>query len=66
LEKGIRFGCGFFFGLFFVFANLIFFSLHNGYYIAGAFLFSGVVFGLLAMRFGDRFWEHLSKYWWWA
>ena len=66
LEKGIRFGCGFFFGLLVAFSNVLFFSVRNGYYYAAALLVASVVFGLLAVRYGDDLWEHLRKWWWWT
>ena len=63
-EKSIRFGCGFVLGLFFVFGNVLFFSVRNGYYYTAALLIGGVVFGLLAVRYGDDFWMNLRRWWW--
>ncbi len=65
-EKGIRFGCGFVFGLF-----LFGFS---GYWIItegrGAYLFfvgvAATGLGLAAVKFGDAFWRWISRWlsWW--
>ena len=66
LEKGIRFGCGFLFGgiiLFFAFAR-DFFSTASPFWIAvggGA-----LICGLLAIRYGDRFYHGILAFFrWW-
>lgn len=65
-KKRIRFGCGFAFGLivgFFTTARHIYNSA--GGIAAGTFV-TAFVFGLLALKYGDSFWEILRKwYWWW-
>jgi hypothetical protein len=65
LENGIRFGCGFLFGGFIAVAALIT-SLLNRYYIAACVLTAGLVCGYTAMRYGDRFWDHVRRWWWWT
>ncbi len=62
-EKRIRFGCGFTFGLvvgFFGAARHIYSSA--GGITAGAFV-TAILFGWLAMKYGDRFWESLGRRW---
>jgi uncharacterized membrane protein (DUF441 family) len=64
-EKSIRFGCAFVFG--FVTTALggvgfLYLQGHDALVIA---LLVGLVFGLYAMRHGDRFWEWILSRWWW-
>jgi len=61
-EKRIRFGCGFTFGLvigFFSTARYIYDSA--GGLAAGTFA-TAVLFGWLAMKYGDSFWDDLLKW----
>jgi hypothetical protein len=64
-EKIIRFGCGSLFGLVVAFWTL---CNHAGpiwtmwiAVIAGAML----LFGYLAMKWGDKFWQIAFNNWWW-
>lgn len=64
-EKVTRFGCGFLFGV--VFGGLLAARLfyENGYSAIAATVLLATVFGLLAMRFGDRFWLSMKRWVWW-
>jgi len=67
LEKGVRFGCGFLVGFFAAVSSSVFF-FSRGYYIIAGCVLTGLVCGFAAMRFGDRFWLWLSRWWpasWW-
>lgn len=66
-ERGIRFGCGFF-------AGAVLGSLWAAFYVGGGIavilLLGGglaLVFGVFAVRHGDRFWDALLRWlrWWW-
>ena len=66
LEKGIRFGCGFLFGALIGVALAIrglteWTGVHWALIAGGA-----VVCALLALRFGDRYWDHVAAWlrWW--
>ncbi|MCE9635458.1 MAG: hypothetical protein K8T90_07110 [Planctomycetes bacterium] len=65
-EKRLRFGCGFVFGGLLAFAVGLteLAALTSTFWaaVAGA----AVVFGFLAMRYGDAFWESVSGWirWW--
>jgi hypothetical protein len=50
-----RFGCGFIFG-----GLAIGFGFLNSF--VPAFLIGGLICGLLAWRFGDRFWEFFARW----
>jgi hypothetical protein len=66
LEKRIRFGCGFVFGL--VVGGYIALRLFpwNGFVVVAIILVSALVCGVLAMKQGDRFWLALTSLrWWW-
>ena len=65
LEKGIRFGCGFLFGLLAAIGGGFVYLGWRAQYIAAGCLLGGLLCGYAAMRFGDRFWAGLSR-WWWA
>ena len=67
LEKRIRFGCGFLFGLLVAGAITRLLSVFtvNGYYGLAVFVGAGVAFGWLAMRYGDEFWLGLRDLWRW-
>jgi hypothetical protein len=66
LEKRIRFGCGFMLGLLLALAATLRVLTVNGYYAAAIFVACGVVFGFLAMKYGDSFWQRLASLrWWW-
>jgi hypothetical protein len=60
LEKGIRFGCGFLLGSLVALGALL--PLVSGRSIVAWCLVGGLLFGYLAMRFGDRFWERISRW----
>jgi hypothetical protein len=67
LEKGVRFGCGFFFGFLVAISSSVFFFSRSRSIIASCVLI-GLVCGFAALRFGDAFWIWLSKWWsapWW-
>jgi len=71
-EKGIRFGCGFAFGLVIFGASSIAWSFTSGFYAASWVVVGAAMFGVLAMQFGDSFWDRLSQstlwrslwFWW--
>lgn len=65
-EAGIRFGCGFIFGLMCGTATLVIgFATQDRAMIAFVVVVA-VVCGLLAVRYGDLFWKRLSRWlWWW-
>jgi len=63
-EKKVRFGCGFVFGMVASGLSATVLLVANGYYYAGLIVLSGLVYGVLAMRYGDRFWSWL-RYWVW-
>ena len=67
LEKKVRFGCGFAFGLvigFFEFARSLYRSA--GMTIALT-VIAALVCGWLALKYGDRFWYGVMKRWrWWG
>jgi len=67
LEKRIRFGCGFVFGLLVGAGLTRLLSLVNvgGYYGLALLVTAGVVFGWVAMKYGDDFWFALSEWFWW-
>ena len=65
LEKGLRFGCGFFFGgavVFFVLARW-FFSTATPFWVAV--VVCAVICGLLAVRFGDSFYHGIISFFRW-
>ena len=59
LQFGVRFGCGFLFAIVFVLSLGGFASL--GGFVALT-LIVGLIFGLLAAKYGDRFWQKLSDW----
>jgi hypothetical protein len=67
MEKRIRFGCGFLFGLvigLFEFARVLYTSA--GLVVAVSAVSAALVCCWLAMKYGDRFWtELLSRWQWW-
>jgi hypothetical protein len=63
LEKGIRFGCGFFFGCVAVLAGTLY--IGSGHRLVAFCLVIGLLFGLAAMKFGDSFWNWISGWWTW-
>ena len=61
-EKRLRFGCGFVFGAvvaFFVIAREVA-SFTGGFWAAVAAV--AILFGFLAMRYGDEFWRGISDW----
>jgi len=63
LEKGIRFGCGFLFGVFITFASGLAYLLWNTHYLVAACIVLALLCGYCAMRFGDSFWTKFSWLW---
>jgi hypothetical protein len=71
-EKALRFGCGALFGVI-IAAWLLLRHLVSGDAPLGwmTVAFGAVICGLLALRFGDRFWyawresRWLAPWWWW-
>ena len=64
-EKGIRFGCGFTFGLlvgFFTAARYIYQSVG---WLATVTFAVAILCGFLAMQYGDEFWYSLKDWFWW-
>ena len=64
-ERGVRFGCGFFLGVLIGLGCMFVYTMASGYYVVAALAVFGVVFGLLAVRYGDALWLNLQKFWWW-
>jgi hypothetical protein len=62
LEKGIRFGCGFLFGCV-VATGALLTSLWSGHAVAAGCVLVGLFCGGAAVRFGDRFWENVLRWW---
>ena len=58
-EKRIRFGCGFVLGLVIAASGGIAVAFTHVYYFAALCVFSGVICGLAAMKYGDEFWHRL-------
>jgi len=76
LEKGIRLGCGFFFGCFVGFIVALEFLIRDGRHILAGCLVGGLFCALAALRYGDRFWLGVAgitrwgrwpswREWWW-
>jgi hypothetical protein len=66
-EKVIRFACGACFGFGFAFSFFwIFDDLQSLFITFTISLAVAFVFGILALRYGDYFWERISDWlWWW-
>jgi len=64
-EKRIRVGCGFIFGV--VVGGFIALrtSPWNVYAVAAIIFVAALVFGVLAMKLGDRFWLGFVDWRWW-
>jgi hypothetical protein len=68
LAKGIRFGCGFVAGIMLVASGGLWFHAARGEYILAGLIAAGIVCGMLAMRYGEKFWDVLGRAvrnWWW-
>lgn len=66
-EKAIRFGCGFAFGALVFAGGSMTLAVASGQALLATLVAVGIVFGWLAMRFGDPFWHRLaSLYRWWV
>jgi hypothetical protein len=64
--KGIRFGCGALLGLLLGLSLVIYLIELTTRITIVACLFFMVIFGLLSVRYGERFWEKISGIlWWW-
>ncbi len=63
-EKVTRFGCGFVFGAFAAALAVWTWSLLNGLHLLAAVAGFGLICGMLAVRFGDKFWHSIPKWWW--
>lgn len=63
--KGLRFGCGFIFGLSFgaVSFGLAFHS--NGAAFVAVTIVTAFVCGFCALVFGNSFWRSMRKFWFW-
>jgi hypothetical protein len=67
-EEIIRFGCGFIVGFFGIGVGSVMAALVSQDYILAVCLIPGIVCGIAAMKYGDRFWQRLSEssFWrWW-
>ena len=60
LEKGIRFGCGFVFGCVVTLGAVA--SFIDELALVASCLAVPALFGYLAMKYGDRFWERISRW----
>lgn len=66
-EQVIRVGCGFTVGALVFAGGSMTWAVASGQALVAALVVVGVVFGWLAMRFGDPFWHRLaSLYRWWV
>jgi hypothetical protein len=65
-EKGIRLGCGFFFGCFVGFAIALTLLTLNGHILVASCLIGGLVCALAALRYGDRFWLGVARFTTWG
>jgi hypothetical protein len=64
--KGIRFGCGALLGLLCGLSLVIYFIELTTVNTITAFLLLMLIFGLLSVRYAERFWEKISGIlWWW-
>ncbi len=67
LEKKIRFGCGFLFGLIFGFFGALRFmyrimnNYNSGGIVIACAVISALVCGGLALKYGDRFWKEMCN-----
>ena len=64
-EKGIRFGCGFVFGLLLFGVSSIWFVYEDPGLHVSAVLIASIAFGLAALRFGDAFWRWFARWFSW-
>ena len=64
-EKGIRFGCGFLFGLVLVGVSSLWWGLYDRNLYVVTTLLMALAFGFAALRFGDAFWRWLGRWFWW-
>lgn len=64
-EKVLRFGCGFVMGLVVFGVGSITWSIARGFYGLAFVLIAATIFGLLALRYGDAFWDRLAQSSWW-
>jgi hypothetical protein len=64
-ENRIRFGCGFVFGFVTVAISVAVHSFASGYYVLGIASIAGLIFGVLAMKLGNRFWHNVFRWWPW-
>lgn len=63
-ESQVRFGCGFLIGLWLPFLLGFFWSATtSGWGIVLVCILSAVVCSVLSLRYGDRFWKWLIKFW---
>jgi hypothetical protein len=62
LEKKVRFGCGFVFGLLIVGFSGFMWMVVGGYYVVALAMACGLVCGLLAIRYGDHFWYSMRNW----
>ncbi len=64
VESQVRFGCGFVIGLLLPFLWGFFWEATTiGWEIMIICIISALVCGFLSIRFGDRFWKILIKFW---
>ena len=67
LEKGVRFGCGFIFGLVMGAASFVIALADDMSSYAIGTLVLAIVCGVAALRYGDAFWNWLARNWrFWA
>lgn len=66
METGIRFGCGFVFGLMCATGTLVFGLATEDRGVLALVVVVAIVCGLLAARYGDLLWTRLSRWLWWV
>ncbi len=61
-ELGMRFGCGFVFGLAFFGLFSMWFAYEDRGFTVVVILVAAFAFGLAALRFGDAFWRWFARW----
>ena len=61
-ELGIRFGCGFIFGLLLFGLSAVWFIVEQSSSYLVFVVLAAIVLGLAAMKFGDAFWRWISRW----
>jgi hypothetical protein len=65
-EKVVRFGCGFVFGLVIGFFTAITCVIESWSIVVLIAFGAAVLFGWLAKKYGDAFWNSMKNWWYWT